>query len=125
VNLNTYLCERTSFIRKYVLDLAKIVCEVPAASEGGLAQLLVPYLRIKVDERGLAGAHELDGNVKRYGDDILEGDESKGPGDKSVDGGVVVGPVVVEEPKSAAWVVPVFEHGVDNGAHHGHDGKDD
>lgn len=125
VEFNTYLCQSSGLIRKDILYLAKVVCEVPATSEGRLVELVVVYLSIKVYKRGLAGAYELDGDVEGDGDDVLEGDEGKGPGNESVDGGVVVGPVIIVQPRGVAWVVPVFEHGVDDGACYSHTGEDD
>jgi hypothetical protein len=123
--MDTHLCQSTSFIRKYIFDLAKVVCEVPTSCEGRLVELLVPYFRVKVDECSLAGAHELDGDVKRDGDDILKRDECKRPCDEPVDGGVVVGEVVTVQPEGAAGVIPVFEHGVDDTAYTSHEPKDD
>ena len=114
----------TGLVRKDVLDLTEIVGEVPGSCKSGLVELLVPYLRVKVNERSLAGAHKLDRDVERDGDDVLECDEGKGPGDEPVDGRIVVGKVVIVEPQGAAGVVPMFKHGVYDGTCDSHEGKD-
>ena len=75
--MDTHLHQRTSLIREYILNLAKVVCEVPASCEGRLVQFLVPNVREKADERSLTDAHELDGDVERDGDDVLERDGCK------------------------------------------------
>ena len=46
-----------------LLDLTKIVQQVPASRKGGLVSLLVPYVLVEIDERRLNGSHGFYGDV--------------------------------------------------------------
>jgi len=56
-----YLGQCASFVGKDVLNLSKIIGQIPAASERSL--LLMHHLVVKVNKCGLACPDKLDGNV--------------------------------------------------------------
>ncbi len=70
--VDTHLSKGTGLIGKDVLNLPKIVRKIPATGQGGLVGLFIPNVLVKVDERGLKGTDNLDGEVERNRDDILE-----------------------------------------------------
>jgi hypothetical protein len=135
------LSEGTGLVGEDVLDLTEVVGEVPAASGGAAAVSL--HVVVAPDETGLNETGELDGNIKRDRDDVLrakqvsgeeeerkekrreethlESDESVSPSDDTIDVGVVVGAVVVEEPRGAFRVLVDLDVVVGESAHDGHE----
>ena len=57
---SNYLCQSASLVRKYVLNLAQVVGQVPRACEGSCVGFLIPDLVVEVNEGGLYCAHKLD-----------------------------------------------------------------
>lgn len=67
-----YLSERTRLIGENVLDLTKIIGQIPTPSERRLVCLIIPNGLVEVDERSLNGPHYLNGDVERNRYDVLE-----------------------------------------------------
>jgi hypothetical protein len=59
----TDLGQSTCLIRKDILDLTKIVRQIPASGNGGLVCLLVPYVLVEIDERRLNSPDSFNGDV--------------------------------------------------------------
>jgi hypothetical protein len=68
----TYLRQCPSLIREYVLDLSQIVRQIPGPGKRSLIRLLIPYILVEINERGLTSSHEFDRNVQGYRDNVLE-----------------------------------------------------
>jgi hypothetical protein len=67
-----YLGQSSRLVRENVLNLPQIIRQIPTSGERRLFRLFVVDLRVKVDEDRLTRPHDLDRDVQRDWDDILE-----------------------------------------------------
>jgi hypothetical protein len=70
-----HLSQSTSLVTDHELDLPKVITKIPASRQCWLIIGLVVHLRVEVDESRLTGSDKFNRNVKRDGDNVLEGDK--------------------------------------------------
>jgi hypothetical protein len=95
-----------------------LIRQVPTPRQRPRVRLLMPDLVVEVDERRLSRPDELDRDVERDRDDVLEGDERVEKGDESVERRVVLWRVVVKRPVRVLAVPGDLVEVVDDTADH-------
>jgi len=69
-----YLRECPGLVGENVLDLTKVIRQIPTPCKG--RSILVKHLRVEIDESRLRRPHKLDGDVKRNWDNVLKSEVS-------------------------------------------------
>ena len=92
LELHDVLRQRTGLVGKDVFDLTEVVRDTPILWDTGGVKGFVVHVDVLCDEIGLDRLDDLDRDEERYGNDVLEGDETGAAASLQIDASVTKEP---------------------------------